>query len=103
MSYSLDPWIYAYISLLPQGITLVISEVIPRKDLEMSYQRMIPDIADLLRALRIDNPKATFKATSKAAAKAKWPCRGSQGEGPSKKSKIWTSSASYSPSANFGH
>ena len=64
---------------------------------------MIPDIADLLRALRIDNPKATFKATSKAAAKAKWPCRGSQGEVPSKKSKIWTSSASYSPYANFGH
>lgn len=83
---------------VPPGITLVIFKVIPREDLEMYYQRMILDIADLFRAPRTDD----LKATSKVATKAKWPCRDSQGKGPSKKSKIWTSSASYSPSTNFG-
>lgn len=83
---------------VPQGIMLVIFKVIPCKDLEMYYQRMILDIADLLGAPRIED----LKATSKVVAKAKWPCGDSQGEGPSKKSKISTSSASYSPFANFG-
>lgn len=69
-------------SIIPkalQGITLVISEVIPCEDLEMSYQRMILDIVDLLIAPWTDDSKATSKDT----AKAQRPHGGTQGEGSS--------------------
>jgi len=53
----------------------------------MSYQRVIPDIVDLLGALRTDDLKVTSKTAHKAAAKAKRLRGGPQSEAQAKKSK----------------
>lgn len=61
------------------GFTLIVSEVIPYEilGLEMSYQMVISDIFDLLRALRTEVSRVASMAIPKAATKAKRPYGGS--------------------------
>lgn len=61
------------------GFTLIVSEVISYEilGLEMSYQMVISDISNLLRASRTEVSRVASMAIPKAATKAKRPHGGS--------------------------